>query len=113
MVNRDDLGKLAGSLGGLPILGCRSNSPASRAGIRYGDIVLSVNGQRTPDWAAYVAARALDPVHMVVEVFRAGQTVVHRMTLDRSEQDPFAVLAEMIDQRVLAPSGDGSSHEPS
>ena len=116
MQNRDDLGKLAGSLGGLPVLGCRPNSPATRAGIRYGDIVLTVNGQPTPDWAAYVAARALNPTEMTVEVFRGGQTIVHTLTLDRGEPvEPLSLLAELIDQRILGATtgGDGADPEAS
>jgi S1-C subfamily serine protease len=120
MQNRDDLSKLAGTLGGLPVLGCRPGSPAAQVGIRYGDILLSVNGQPTPDWGAFMAARALDQKEMVVEVFRGGQHVTHRMQLDRSERvDPLTLLAEMIEQRILPTSADldapaaPADHEPS
>lgn len=103
MQHRDDLAKLAGKLGGLPVLGCRPGSPAAQAGIRYGDIVLSVNGEPTPDWGAYIAAKRRSGSDMLVEIFRAGQHVTHRLVLDRGGEpvDPMALLAELIEQRVL------------
>ena len=119
MLNPNDLSKLAGKLGGLPVLGCRPGSPAARAGIRYGDIVLAINGQPTPDWSAYLAARALRPDDMTVEVFRAGETVTHHLVLDRNAQlDPWAVLAEVLEQGIGGPSalpgaGAGTIDEPS
>jgi S1-C subfamily serine protease len=104
MQNRDDLSKLAGKLGGLPVLGCRADSPAARAGIRYGDIVMTVNGMPTPDWAAYIEARALGGGDMVVEVCRAGAMMEYRFRMDSNEHvDPATLLAELIDQRIVAP----------
>ena len=102
MQHRDDLSRLAGKLGGLPVLGCRAGSPAALAGIRYGDIVLSVNGVPTPDWGTYIEARGLAKGEMVVEIFRGGEQVTHRLSLEQREPvDPFELLAEMIEQRVL------------
>jgi C-terminal processing protease CtpA/Prc len=107
MQNRDDLSKLAGKLGGLPVLGCRPGSPAAQVGIRYGDILLSVNGQPTPDWGAFMEARALDTREMVVEVFRGGQHVTHRLQLNGNERvDPLTLLAEMMEQRILPTTAD-------
>jgi S1-C subfamily serine protease len=114
MQNRDDLFRLAGKLGGLPVLGCRPHSPAASAGIRYGDILLRVNGMPTPDWTAYLTARALDDTYMVVEMFRGGEHVTHKLRLDRLENvDPLALLEELIDQRVLAPQPAAAEPEPS
>jgi S1-C subfamily serine protease len=102
MQHRDELSRLAGKLGGLPVLGCRPDSPAARAGIRYGDIVLTVNGQPTPDWGAYIAARALGEGEMVVEIFRGGEQVTHRLALERHESvDPYELLADLIEQRIM------------
>lgn len=73
MHSRKDLCALASALGGLPVLGCQPDSPADRAGVVYGDILLSVNGRPTPDWMAFVEARALDARAMDIEVFRDGR----------------------------------------
>ena len=102
MQHPDDVSKLAAALDGLPVLGTRPGSPAAAAGIRYGDILLAVNGQPTPDWGAYMAARELDPRGMIVELFRDGERQVHDLRFDRSEPaDPLAVLMDVIDARVL------------
>ena len=50
---------LAKALEGIPILGTLSGTPAARAGIRYGDILLSVNGRRTKTMLDYVEAKAI------------------------------------------------------
>ncbi len=71
MHSRKDLCKLASALGGLPVLGCQPDSPAERAGVAYG-ILLSVNGVPTPDWIAFIEARALDASSMAIELFRDG-----------------------------------------
>jgi len=82
MLSSEQLTKLATVLGGLPVLGCRPGSPAARAGIRYGDVVLSVNGMKTPDWASYVEARALARQRMQVAIFRGGQEVELELAFD-------------------------------
>src|SRR5262245_44212116 len=109
MVSAEALARLAGKLGGLPVLGCRPNSPAARAGIRYGDIVLSVNGRPTPDWASYIEARGLSRDTMVVEILRAGAVIIEHLALpERTEPvDPLALLEELAGDRTLVRSGDG------
>ena len=102
MTNRKDLAKLAVALNGLPILGCRPDSPADRAGIVYGDILLSVNGRATPDWTAFIEARALDSTSMRIELFRDGQQLEFIVPLDANEPiDPAQLLAELIAERLV------------
>jgi S1-C subfamily serine protease len=115
MMNAEVLARLAGRLGGLPILGCRPNSPAARAGIRYGDILLSVNGRPTPDWASYIEARGQGG-EMVVEYFRAGAIITERLELpERTEPvDPRALLLELAAERAAPLAADGDPEpEPS
>ncbi len=76
MLSSEHLTKLATALGGLPVLGCRPGSPAARAGIRYGDVVLAVNDVPTPDWATYVEARQQRGRDMKVVIFRGGQELM-------------------------------------
>ena len=40
---------LAKALEGIPLLGCLPGSPSHDAGLRYGDVILEVNGRRVRD----------------------------------------------------------------
>lgn len=102
MNSRKDLCKLASALGGLPVLGCQPDSPADRAGVVYGDILLSVNGKPTPDWTAFIEARALDSSSMVIELFRDGMQMKLVIPLEPHHAvDPAQLLAELIAERLV------------
>lgn len=104
MFERHMLAKLAATLGGLPVLGCHPGSPADEAGIRYGDIVMAVNGMSTPDWSAFIEARAANKETMKVELFRDGEQLVIELALS-SKIDRSALLAEIIASRLVPMSG--------
>ncbi len=93
----EDVCRMARALNGIPVLQCRRGSPAALAGVRYGDILLSVDGQPTPDWGSYIEARAGERDEMVIEIFRDGQTLTLRLPLTRSETpiDPLTLLEEL------------------
>lgn len=74
MIN-DDFARLAFVLHGLCIMGCWPGSPSQRAGLRYGDILLEVNGVRTPDWDTYISVTRERRPLTSVRVFRAGVEV--------------------------------------
>ena len=102
MTNRKDLCKLAEALNGLPVLGCRPDSPAERAGVIYGDILLSVNGRATPDWTAFIEARSLSSTQMSVEVFRNGVQFEMTVPLEGTPRlDPAQLLAELLAERLV------------
>ena len=67
-----DLMELARALGGLPVFGCLVGSPAEQAGIRYGDVLLAVDGMPTRTVDDYLAARSRSGRTIVVRIFRAG-----------------------------------------
>lgn len=92
MQHPEQLTQVANSLSGLPILGCASGSPAARAGLRYGDIVLSLNGAATPSWAAFFEASAAAEGPLSVRVFRQGRELELQLLLERGAQSPRAVL---------------------
>lgn len=99
MLSPEHLTRLAGALGGLPVLGCRPDSPAARVGIRYGDILLAVNGVPTPSWSAYLEARALRAGAMVVEIFRGGAELSFELPLELESpmsSDARLLLAELM-----------------
>jgi predicted metalloprotease with PDZ domain len=107
MLDRNELHKLAAALGGLPVLFCRPGSPAEVAGVRYGDIVLAVNGIKTPDWATFIEARGKSATKMELELFREGETVTIEFPLStQAPIDPPALLAELIAEQIvpLSPS---------
>ena len=96
MLKRSDLVHLAQSLGGLPVYGCLPNSPAERAGVRYGDILLSVDGFPTPTWDAYFEARERSGASIHLRLFRDGNEFEVDVPLDRSATyDPAAIASAL------------------
>lgn len=84
MFNRSNLSQLARSLNGLPVYGCLPGSPAEKAGVRFGDVLLSVDGCATPTWEAYIEARASSGESIRLRLFREGNEFEVDVPLDRS-----------------------------
>lgn len=113
MLKWDDVTRMAIRLKGVPVLGCRPGSPASRAGVQYGDILIAVNGMATPDWGSYVEARALASGHMRVELFRAGETLTLEFDMPHTEAvDPATLLDELIEHGLMPLPGGDPRREP-
>ena len=72
MINKSNLSQLAVALSGLPVYGCLPGSPADVAGVRYGDVLLRVDGHATPSWDAYIAARESSGASIRLRLFRDG-----------------------------------------
>jgi C-terminal processing protease CtpA/Prc len=101
MIPKRSIFALARALDGIPILGALENTPASRAGLRYGDVLISVNGMRTRTVADYVEAKALRTDGMEVVVFRAGAEIARDLAYDGNvTTDPAKILAELVNLRI-------------
>ena len=72
MIHPRQLEALAEAVQGIAVLGCLPGSTAAVAGVRYGDIVLSVNGLRTVNVDDYLAGRKLRTDGMNLQLFRDG-----------------------------------------
>ena len=86
------LTRLATALGGVPILGCVEGSPAHVAGVRYGDIVLAIDGTPTASWTDFFQARRRSPTQLSVRVLRQGTPLEISMTLPATARTPRHVL---------------------
>lgn len=104
MISRKQLEEIAATVGGVPIFGCLPRSSAEQAGVRYGDIVLSVNGVRTHDLDEYLAARSLREDGLALNVLRAGRELSLFVEFRRSEEDPEAFAAKVAEGRYLGKS---------
>jgi S1-C subfamily serine protease len=110
---KNSIFELARALGGIPVLGALAGSAAEKAGIRYGDVILSVNGRKTPTILEYVEAKALRRNGMEVVVFRAGEERIETLEYiepddeGASPPDVAAILSELIAGRIL-PSAEPS-----
>lgn len=114
MIPKKSVFALAKALEGVPVLGTLSGTPAALAGIRYGDVLLSVNGMRTKNVVDYVEAKALRTDGMEVIVFRSGTEKVSELSFSASSSTPpdaAKILAELITLRIGAEEGDDD--EPS
>lgn len=102
MIARKSLFELARALEGIPVLGALEGTPAARAGVRYGDVLLSVNGMRTRSIEDYVEAKGLRADGMEIVVFRSGEERVTALAYDTAAPppDPASILAELVALRV-------------
>lgn len=115
MIPKKTVFELAKALEGVPILGTLSGTPAARAGIRYGDILLSVNGRRTRTLGDYVEAKALRDDGMSVVVFRTGSEKLEELSYDADAPapNPAAILAQVATMRLAGGSEDALDDEVS
>jgi len=92
--------RLARCLNGVPVLGCPLGSEASRIGLKRGDVVIAVNGVKTPDELAFNYARSLRDDHMELEIVRDGQTLSLPTGRERARRfDPMRLLDEVVASR--------------
>jgi len=97
MIRRRQLEELAEVVQGIPVLGCLPGSTASEAGVRYGDIVLEVNGLRTVNIDDYLAGRKLRSDGMDLRLFRDGNELLLFVALRPVEGEArWEVLAQML-----------------
>jgi len=103
MISRKQLEEMAEAVRGVPVLGCLPGSTSAEAGVRYGDIVVSVNGVPTPTINEYLEARKLRTDGYELVLFRAGEEfkvfVPFRPPIDPME----ALVAQIADGRYVAP----------
>jgi S1-C subfamily serine protease len=78
------LGRLAQLLGGIPVLECLPGGPAAEAGVRYGDILVAVNGIPTPTLEDYLRALETCDGAPVLRLFRDGEFLEIRLRLERT-----------------------------
>ena len=97
-----DLRQIALILGGIPICTTLEGSIAREAGLRYGDIILRVNGKPTPTVEAYMVAKRLDREKIVVTYFRSGRIHTLALNLQRAATSAPPPLQEFVSSRTNA-----------
>jgi S1-C subfamily serine protease len=90
---------IADVLGGLLIVGCLPNSSASILGLRYGDVVVEVNGTQTATLGDFFEARLLDDSEMKLRVFRDGRVIDLRLTLNHDRRGNIDELRSYLTRR--------------
>jgi S1-C subfamily serine protease len=104
MKPRKQLEEIAATVQGVPVWGCLPGSTAAEAGVRYGDIVLSVNGVPTPSIVEYLEGRKLRSDGFDLRLFRDGVELSVFVPF-RAPAEPMAALAAQIaDGRYVSPS---------
>ena len=104
MIGPSELCRIATTLGGLPISGCLRGSPADRAGLRYGDIVMSINDMPTASWAEFFQAHRRCSGRMRVRVFRRGVELEVALDLPAHSRTPREVLEDASRRAIVTAS---------
>lgn len=63
---------LAKALGGIPILGTLPGTPAARAGLQYGDVLLTIDGQPMASIGDYIEFMKSRGENVLATIFRGG-----------------------------------------
>lgn len=109
------LESLAAALEGIAILGVLPGSPADEAGVRFGDVLMEVNGRRVRSWREYIAATAEARDGMDAVVVRGGAPLALTLATKRTNAPPdyFSLVMEMAAHRLggarLEPGDEPSS----
>ncbi len=109
MLSIRDLQALAAAVEGVPVFGCNAGGAAERAGVRYGDVILEVNGQRTKNLDEYLEAALLDPDRMSLVVLRDGVEQSFDFELDLPARTSEEILEELVDRERSARDRDRRS----
>jgi hypothetical protein len=72
--------------------------------MRYGDILLAVNGFPTACWNDFLEARAQSDGQLLARVFRQGVEFELSLTLRASNATPLEVLGELQARGILPSS---------
>ena len=87
------LERLAKLLGGIPVWEVFPESGAAHAGVRFGDIILKVNGTKTPTFEMFLEAGEKHLDFLEFEVFRNGQLLQLTSNEARVSRRPAARVA--------------------
>jgi predicted metalloprotease with PDZ domain len=99
-LENQDVERLARCLNGVPVLGCSWGSVAAMIGLERGDVVVAVNGVKTPNEMAFNYARSLRDDQLELEVVRDGDTMQFFIGRERLRGfDPMFVLDEVVAMR--------------
>jgi hypothetical protein len=79
--------------------------------MRYGDILLAVNGIPTASWDDFLRARSHHTSRIVARVFREGAEFELSFELRPSRQHPLEILGELQGRGILPGAETGA--EPS
>lgn len=114
MIAREALEALAEAIEGIPVLGCLEGSPVAAAGVRYGDILVAVNGLRTKSWQDFADAKGLRSDGMEITIFRNGEEKTLEIVFAQSKRSAASILAECMESRVVPAvdddDADGTPH---
>jgi predicted metalloprotease with PDZ domain len=104
MLSREEVEKIAEVLDGMPVWGCIPGSPAQKAGIQYGDVLLRVNGCRVKCFKEYAAAQKLDSRKMTAQVAREDEIFEVEINLKDPEwrPEPEETFKEIADKGYMA-----------
>lgn len=103
-ISREDAQRIASIAGGVLVLSCLPGTPSYEAGIRYGDVLLSVNGIKTPNWQAYVDAREKRTDGVDVVILRDGKEMSFSLLFKTDKANPQELLSQLSQMNLLGTS---------